>query len=153
SLRRKWSGYVSPQVLETILKGESSEVAAQRYRASVVFGDIRGFTAFTTMHSPEVVVKLLNMHFERMTKIIYEDKGTIDKFFGDGVMALFGAPVHLQDSAMHAVRAAWKMCEASREPLNLEGEAYVLSSGFGVTTGWLVAGHVGSKMRHDYTVI
>jgi len=153
SLRRKWSGYVSPQVLETILKGESSDVAAQRYRASVVFGDIRGFTAFTTMHSPETVVKLLNMHFERMTKIIYEEQGTIDKFFGDGVMVLFGAPVALEKAAVYAVRAAWRMCEASQEPLMLDGEAFVLSSGFGVTTGWLVAGHVGSKMRHDYTVI
>jgi adenylate cyclase len=152
ALRRKWSGYVSPQVLETILKG-SEGLTAQRYKASCVFGDIRGFTSFTTMHSPETVVKLLNMHFERMTTIIYEEQGTIDKFMGDGVMVLFGAPVPIEDGAICAVRAAWRMCEASKEPLLLDGEAYVLSSGFGVTTGWLVAGHVGSKMRHDYTVI
>lgn len=152
ALRKRWAGYVSPQVLETILKG-GEEVTAQRYRASVVFGDIRGFTSFCTMHSPEVVVKLLNMHFERMTKIIYEEHGTIDKFFGDGVMALFGAPVALEQASLCAVRSAWRMCEAAEEPLILDGEAFVLSSGFGVTTGWLVAGHVGSKMRHDYTVI
>jgi len=152
ALRRKWSRYVSPQVLERIIKGEE-EGAAQRYRASVVFGDIRGFTAFTTLHTPETVVKLLNAHFEKMTTIIYEEHGTIDKFMGDGVMALFGAPVPIPNDAVCAVRAAWRMCEASKEPLTLDGESFVLSSGFGVTNGFLVAGHVGSKVRHDYTVI
>lgn len=152
ALRRKWSGYVSPQVLERILKSEE-DGAAQRYIASVVFGDIRGFTGFTTQHSPETVVKLLNLHFERMTAIIYAEHGTIDKFMGDGVMALFGAPVARADSALCAVRAAWLMCQAARQPIVLDGEPYLLESGFGVTTGPLVAGHVGSKMRHDFTVI
>ena len=152
ALRKKWSGYVSPQVLETILKGEES-ATAQRCIASVVFGDIRGFTSFTQEHSPEKVVKLLNMHFERMTNIIYDQDGTIDKFLGDGVMALFGVPVSRSDSAICAVRAAWSMCEAAMLPLTLDGESFVLESGFGVTTGTLVAGHLGSKMRHDYTVI
>jgi adenylate cyclase len=72
---------------------------------------------------------------------------------GDGVMALFGAPMKLPNNAEFAVRAAVRMCEASKEPLLLDGESYVLASGFGVTTGWLVAGHVGGKARHDYTVI
>lgn len=152
ALRRKWSGYVSPEVLERILKGEE-EGAAQRCIASVVFGDIRGFTNFTTQHSPEKVVKLLNLHFERMTGIIYGQHGTIDKFFGDGVMALFGAPVAREDSAICAVRAAWLMCVASQLPISLDGESFTFDSGFGVTTGPLVAGHVGSKQRHDYTVI
>lgn len=152
ALRRKWAGYVSPEVLKHILLAEE-EVTAQRYVASVVFGDIRGFTGFTTQHSPETVVKLLNLHFERMTEIIYAEHGTIDKFMGDGVMALFGAPVSRSDSAVCAVRAAWLMCEASKKPLFLDGEAYLLESGFGITTGPLVAGHVGSKMRHDFTVI
>ena len=152
ALRRKWSGYVSPQVLEHILKADE-ETSAQRHTATVIFADIRGFTSFTTRHSPETVVSLLNMHFERMTKIIYDQNGTIDKFLGDGMMALFGAPVAREDSAVCAVRASWMMCQISKEPMVLDGEAYVFDSGFGVTTGSIVAGHVGSKTRHDYTVI
>jgi adenylate cyclase len=152
ALKKKWAGYVSPQVLERILRSEE-ELFAQRCDATVVFGDIRGFTFFTKQHSPETVVKLLNMHFERMTEIIYEQNGTIDKFFGDGIMALFGIPISRPDSAVCAVRSAWFMCLASKEPIHLDGEAYVMDSGFGVTTGSLVAGHVGSKARHEYTVI
>lgn len=152
ALRRKWSGYVSPQVLEHILKADEG-TAAQRHTATVIFADIRGFTTFTTKHSPETVVSLLNMHFERMTKIIYEQNGTIDKFLGDGMMSLFGAPVAREDSAICAVRAAWQMCQVSKDPMLLDAEAYIFDSGFGVTTGSIVAGHVGSKSRHDYTVI
>lgn len=152
ALKRKWSGYVSPQVLETILRSEG-ETTAQRSIATVVFGDIRGFTAFTNRHSPETVVNLLNQHFERMTSIIYGQNGTIDKFLGDGVMALFGVPVPRKDSVECAVRAGWQMCQVSNVPLELGGESYVFESGFGITTGPLVAGHVGSRTRHDYTVI
>jgi adenylate cyclase len=152
ALRRKWSGYVSPQVLDHILKADE-ESSAQRHTATVIFADIRGFTTFTAKHSPETVVKLLNLHFERMTKIIYEQNGTIDKFLGDGMMSLFGAPVARDDSGICAVRAAWQMCQISKEPMMLDGEAYVFDSGFGITTGSIVAGHVGSKTRHDYTVI
>lgn len=152
ALKKKWAGYVSPEVLERILRSEE-ELFAQRSEATVLFGDIRGFTFFTKQHSPETVVKLLNMHFERLTDIIYEHNGTIDKFFGDGIMALFGVPISRPDSAMNAVRSAWLMCRASKGPLHLDGEAYVLDCGFGVTTGSLVAGHVGSKARHEYTVI
>ncbi len=152
ALRRKWAGYVSPQVLEHILKADE-ETSAQRHTATVIFADIRGFTSFTTKHSPETVVSLLNMHFERMTKIIYDQNGTIDKFLGDGMMSLFGAPVAREDSAVCAVRASWMMCQVSKEPMLHDGEAYVFDSGFGVTTGSIVAGHVGSKTRHDYTVI
>src|SRR5678815_2704993 len=70
TLKRRWSGYVSPQVLEQILKGEESEAQAKRYRASILFGDVRGFTSFSDKNSPETVIKLLNAHFERLTEII-----------------------------------------------------------------------------------
>jgi adenylate cyclase len=152
ALKKRWAGYVSPEVLDRILRSEG-ELVAQRCDATVVFGDIRGFTFFTQQHSPEIVVKLLNMHFERMTEIIHAHEGTIDKFLGDGIMALFGVPIARPDSAVCAVRSAWQMCMASKEPIHLDGEAYVLDSGFGITTGSLVAGHVGSRARHEYTVI
>ncbi|MHB9024469.1 MAG: CHASE2 domain-containing protein [Armatimonadota bacterium] len=152
-LRRKWGGYVSPAVLEHILQQEM-ELGASRYEASVIFGDIRNFTGFSEQHSPEKVVLLLNHHWEKLTKVIYDAQGTIDKFLGDGILAVFGAPIPLGDAAMRAVRAAWLMRDLALQPIHDdEGNPFTLSSGFGITTGPLVAGHVGSKQRHDFTVI
>lgn len=152
SLRRKWSGYVSPEVLEQILRTEN-DPDAKKITGTVVFGDIRGFTAFTNKHPAERVVALLNIHFEKMTDIIYEEHGTIDKFLGDGIMALFGVPIRKKDSAISAVRAAWRMCESSKQPMHYQGSQYFMDSGFGITTGSLIAGHVGGRTRHDFTVI
>ncbi len=152
-LRRKWSGYVSPAVLEQILRQEGS-MGAQRYVASVIFGDIRAFTTFSEQHSPEQVVRLLNRHFTRLTRIIYAADGTIDKFLGDGILVVFGAPMSLPDATFRAVRASWLMREAALEPIiDDDGTAYTLATGFGITTGPFVAGHVGSLQRHEFTII
>lgn len=152
TLKRKWSGYVSPAVFERILRDEG-DTAAERYEATVLFGDIRGFTTLSDQRSPERVVRLLNLHFERLTERIYRESGTIDKFMGDGILAVFGAPIPHPQSAARAVRAALDMREASLEPLADEGEQLVLATGFGIATGPFVAGHVGSRQRHDFTVI
>jgi adenylate cyclase len=152
-LRRKWGGYVSPAVLEHILRNESALDAA-RYEATVIFGDIRGFTTFSEQHSPEKVVRLLNRHLTRFTQTIHAQEGTIDKFLGDGILAVFGVPLPLPDAARRAVRASWLMREASLEPvLDDDQSPYVLACGFGITTGPLVAGHVGSHQRHDFSII
>lgn len=150
SLKKRWSGYVAPDVLEHILREEDT-VLARRHEATVMFGDIRGFTAFSDQHEPEVVVKLLNMHFERLTSEVYRHGGTIDKFMGDGILVVFGAPVPVPDAAVRAVKAALAMRDISLEPL--PGTEYVFATGFGIATGPFVAGHVGSRKRHDYTVI
>jgi adenylate cyclase len=152
ALKRKWEGYVSPEVLELILREEDG-FAAQRYQATVVFGDIRGFMTFSDQHDPERVVRLLNLHFERLTKILHEERGTIDRFLGDGILCVFGVPVPLPDAAVRGVRAAWRMREAAMRPIEEAGRSFALATGFGVTTGAFVAGHVGSKLRHDFTII
>ncbi len=153
SLRKKWSGYVSPAVMQMIMQHEG-ELGAKRYEATVMFGDIRNFTGFSEKHTPETVVRLLNLHLEKLTKLIYDVGGTIDKFLGDGILAVFGAPLPQQDSAWRAVRAAWLMREAALVPITDEdGNTYTLATGFGITTGPLVAGHVGSQRRHEFTII
>lgn len=152
ALKRRWQGYVSPEVLEHILRHGGDE--AKRFEASVVFGDVRGFTAFTAAHTPELVIKLLNHHFEKMIAIIRAEKGTVDKFLGDGIIALFGCPIPGEENeAVSATRAAWFMCQASKEAVSEEGKEFHLASGFGVTTGAFVAGHVGSKKLHNFTII
>jgi adenylate cyclase len=153
SMRKKWSGYVSPAVMQIIMQQEEG-LGAQRHVGSVIFGDIRNFTGFSEAHEPEVVVRLLNRHFEKMTKIIYEDGGTIDKFLGDGILVVFGVPLPQEDAALRAVRVAWKSREAALEAIiDEDGQSYVLATGFGITTGPLVAGHVGSQARHEFTII
>ena len=153
ALRKKWAGYVSPAVLEVILRQEA-EVGARRVEASVIFGDIRNFTGFSEAHSPETVVRLLNKHYEKMTNLIYREGGTIDKFLGDGILIVFGAPLPMEGAAVRAVRASWRMREAALEPIiDTDGAVHTLATGFGITTGPFVAGHVGSHQRHEFTVI
>ncbi|MFQ3587447.1 MAG: adenylate/guanylate cyclase domain-containing protein [Fimbriimonadaceae bacterium] len=151
ALRRKWGSYVSPAVLDQILKEDAPP--AQRAVGSIVFGDIRGFTNFSDSHDAAQVVRLLNAHFGRMVEIVYEEQGTVDKFLGDGILVVFGAPIPQSDAALRAVRAAWRMREASRAPVEDDGEPFVMATGFGVTTGEFVSGHVGGARRHDFTVI
>lgn len=153
TIKRKWAGYVSPAVLEQILKSDEN-LAARRYEASVMFGDIRGFTTFSERHSPETVVDVLNRHLERLTRIISDEHGTIDKFMGDGILAVFGAPISFEGSAVAAVRAAWTMkVKATEEVEDSTGERHVLATGFGITTGPFLAGDVGSKQLRNWTVI
>lgn len=152
AMRKKWSGYVSPAVLETILKNDE-DVFAERYEATVMFGDIRGFTSFSDKHEPEKVVRILNKHFEKLTEIIYAEDGAIDKFLGDGILCVFGAPIADSQSAAKAVRAALKMRELSMVAVEDDGEDHVMATGFGITTGPFVAGHIGSRQRHDFSII
>ncbi len=153
NLKKKWSGYVSPAVLETILRQEGN-MGASRINATVIFGDIRNFTGFSEAHPPEQVVRLLNKHLSRLTKVIYQEGGTIDKFLGDGILVVFGAPIPQENAAYHAVKSAVKMRDISLEQFpDDDGTMFSLASGFGITTGPLVSGHVGSEQRHEFTII
>ncbi len=152
ALKQKWSGYVSPDLLEQIL--QSDEVTfVKRYDAVAMFGDIRGFTTFADQHDPEAVVHLLNMHFERFSNVIYDELGTIDKFMGDGIMVLFGVPLTMDNPALRAVRTACILRDISHTPLEHGGDQFTLITGFGIASGPFVAGHVGGKKRHDFTAI
>ena len=154
-MRKLWSGYVSPAYMEVMLR-EGFEAKPQRYHATVIFGDIRNFTGFSENHTPEVVVQLLDKHLEKLVRIVFEEGGTVDKFLGDGVMIVFGAPAARPepDATFRAVRAAWRMREAALIPItDDEGNIYTFRTGFGVTTGPFVAGHVGSKKLSSFTLI
>lgn len=152
-MRRRWAGYVSPAYLEVMLR-EGFEAKPRRHDATVLFGDIRGFTALSETQTPENVVRLLDQHLEKLVPIIFEEGGTVDKFLGDGVMVVFGAPKPQADAALRAVRAAWRMCEAAQDPVtDGSGAPHTLATGFGVATGPLVAGHVGSKELLTFTLI
>lgn len=126
------------------LGGEKREV-------SVIFCDIRGFTAHTQGMDPAEVIKMLNEHMTALTKVVYEHNGVVDKFVGDLIMAVFGAPKSYGDDAYNATRCAVRMIE-ERNKLNETSEHKILV-GIGIATGEAVAGCMGSADRLNYTVL
>lgn len=158
-IRRQWASYVSPTYLEAMLRTDY-ESRPERLDATVLFGDIRGFTNFSEQHDPETVVALLDKHLEKLTPIVFDEKGAIDKFLGDGILAVFGAPrlashpVSAQENALHAVRAACRMQESALIPIrDADGTGYVFATGFGVATGPLLFGNVGAGKLKTFTLI
>ena len=122
---------------------------------TVLFSDIRGFTSITENGNPEELVSQLNDYFTRMVDVVFHHKGTVDKFVGDMVMALFGAPVDDVDHAEHAVAAAVEMVRelgALNEKWAGQGRAR-LDIGVGVNSGEMIAGNIGSSSIMSYTVI
>ena len=155
-MTRLFSRYVSKDVFEQVLANpELAELGGRRRTMSVLFSDMRGFTAMTERGDPEALVAQLNEYFSRMVEVVFANHGTIDKFVGDMVMALFGAPVDDPDHADHAVATAVEMVRAL-EVLNArwvqEGRP-ALGIGIGVNSGEMIAGNIGSASIHSYTVI
>ncbi|MGB2718027.1 MAG: adenylate/guanylate cyclase domain-containing protein [Vicinamibacterales bacterium] len=155
-VKRLFGRYVSRDVYQQLLSNPSlAELGGARREMSVLFSDIRGFTAVTEKGEPEALVSQLNEYFSRMVEIVFRHHGTVDKFVGDMVMALFGAPVDDDAHAEHAVAAAVEMVHALGE-LNrtwgLEGRPQ-LDIGIGINSGTMIAGNIGSSAIMSYTAI
>lgn len=142
-------------VAELIDQGEFDYRKAAEARAvSVLFSDIRGFTALSEVTAPEAVVSLLNTYFSRQVGVIFAHAGTLDKFIGDAIMAFWGAPVAHPDHAARAVAAALEMSAALEELRGELGELGAeLEIGIGIHSGSAVVGFIGSNDRLDYTAI
>lgn len=155
-IRSAWQKRVSEEVLEVILdSGGESFVRGRNTEATVLFSDIRGFTSMCDALPPEEVVAVLNEYFECMTQVIISHHGTIHKFIGDGIMAVFGDPVADEHHADQAVRAAIDMHKALGELRSRSGRAQIQSMqmGVGIHSGELVAGDIGSEDFMEYTTI
>jgi adenylate cyclase len=150
------SSYVSPDVVKRLLESEQElQFGGQRAHITVLFSDIRGFTALSERISPEEVVELLNEYFGEMTKIIFDHEGTLDKFMGDAIMVFFGHPERREDDALRAVRTALAMQERMRR-LQTRWEVEEKESigvGIGISTGDVVVGNVGTSEKAEYTAI
>jgi adenylate cyclase len=155
-VKRLFSRYVAKDVYEQLLADPSrAALGGSRRTMTVLFSDVRGFTALTEKGAPEDIVAMLNEYFTRMVQVLFEHRGTLDKFVGDMVMALFGAPLDDEDHAEHAVQAALAMAR-SLEVLNAEWASFglpTLDIGIGINTGEMVAGNIGSTAIMSYTVI
>lgn len=157
--RSKLARYHSPGVVTKILASGSVDsdwnIEVQEREVSVLFADIVGFTTLAETLTPSEVATLLNHYFGEMTSIIFEHEGTLDKFVGDALMAVFGAPIAQKDHAERAVRAAIDMRDALKN-LSFEeelGREISFKIRIGVNTGTVVAGDIGSPQRIEYTVI
>ncbi len=155
--RERFSRLLSPNVAQKVLSGELAiQKGGGLVETCTVFNsDIRGFTAMSERASPEEIVDMLNEYFERMVETIFKYEGTLDKFMGDGIMALWGAPAYHPDDAIRSVRCALEQKEVL-ETFNDEREAKGLGRleiGFGIHSGPLVAGYIGSSKALSYTVI
>jgi len=148
--------YVSPDVYGRLLEDPAlARLGGSRREMTVLFSDIRGFTTASERAEPEALVAQLNEHFSRMVQVLFSHRGTVDKFVGDQVMALFGAPLDDPDHADHAVAAALDMA-AALDGLNRHWAAAgrpPLDIGIGINSGEMIAGNVGSDRIMSYTVI
>jgi adenylate cyclase len=155
-MKRLFGQYVSKDVYEQLVANpDLARLGGQRRQMTVLFSDIRGFTTVSEKGQPEEIVAILNEYFTRMVEIVFAHKGTLDKFVGDMVMALFGAPLDDSDHAEHAVDAALEMIrELNRlnEKWAAEGRP-ALDIGIGISTGPMIAGNIGSEAIMSYTVI
>jgi class 3 adenylate cyclase len=148
--------YISPDIVNDILGNRGNDaLGGKKTYATIVFSDIRGFTKMSENMSAENVVRLLNHYFSSMTDIIFEHSGTLDKFIGDEIMALFGVPVETQKHAENALFTAMHMIKKTKEMRTflLRNMLPVFEIGIGVNSGEVVAGNIGSAKRMEFTVI
>jgi adenylate cyclase len=154
--RQALERFLSSSIVEKILANpDQVHLGGENQIATILFADIRGFTRLAEKMEPQQVVELLNVLFTEMTDLIFEHGGTLDKYLGDGVMAVFGAPIAKPDDPIRAVKTAIEMQKALAG-INRDREAShlpTLKMGLGINTGQVTAGNIGSSRRMDYTVI
>jgi adenylate cyclase len=156
AIRRMFAQYMSETVISHLLAHpEKLKLGGERRRVTLFFSDLAGFTSMSERLEPEAVVGLLNEYLSRMTEIILEEMGTVDKFEGDAIMAFWGAPLDQEDQAERACRAALRQ-QAALADLNRDLSQQglpPLNMRIGLHTGEAIVGNLGSQSRFDYTVI
>jgi adenylate cyclase len=154
--RANYSRFLPEYVVKQMLENpESFKLGGVSQTITILFADIRGFTRISEHAAPERIVSLLNRYFSAMTDIIFAHGGTLDKYLGDGLMALFGAPTTTPDDASNALNAAVAMQRrllGINQELREEGLPEI-GVGMGLHTGEVVVGYIGSERRSEYTAI
>ena len=144
--------FLSPAIAKKIASEAADiQLRGETQKLTVLFADIRGFTSMAESMTPEQTVEILNDYFTAMTERIFEREGTLDKFLGDGLMCLFGAPFSKGEDALNAVRTAVEM-QHTLAQINRDFER-PLRMGIGINTGHAVVGYIGASRRMDYTAI
>lgn len=144
-VRDLFSRYVAGPVVEQILARPDAALTANRKRVTVMFSDLRGFSRISEQTEPAELLQFLNNHFEATTEIIHQHGGTLLSFMGDGLLAVFGAPLDLEAQESKAIAAAREMVKSAMDRQ--------VRIGVGLATGEAVLGDLGTTHRRDYTVI
>jgi class 3 adenylate cyclase/CheY-like chemotaxis protein len=158
SLKNAFSRYLAPAVVDEIIQDPSKlNLGGEKREMTVVFTDIQGFSTIAEQLEPVQLVSLLNLYLSTMSGIITENRGTIDKYEGDAVIAFFGAPLHQENHAALACRSALRMKEAekilNRRILEERLSPLPLFTRIGINTGSMVVGNMGSENKLNYTVM
>jgi adenylate cyclase len=156
-IRQMFSSYVSPKIVKELIENpDKTGLGGERRTVTVLFSDIIGFTSLSEKRQPEEVVSLLNEYFQEMAEIIFKWDGTLDKFVGDEIMALWGAPIEQADHAELALRCALDMSDKLTELQEAwrQRGVDVLDVGIGINSGEVLIGNIGAPgKKMDYTVI
>jgi adenylate cyclase len=155
-MRKVLSRSVDPKVLEHLLeRADDTVLSGDKVMLTVIFADLRGSTEWTERTQPEELVQTLNIFLGRMTDVIFKNGGTLDKFVGDEVIALFGVPIRMEDHAYRAVQTALEMRAVHQEIVTeLAAKGIELPPvGIGVSSGEVIAGEIGSTVRSDFTAM
>ncbi|MCL4467605.1 MAG: adenylate/guanylate cyclase domain-containing protein [Deltaproteobacteria bacterium] len=155
-IAKAFEHYVSKELLHEIRRNPGSlKLGGEKKEVTVLFSDIRNFTSISESVPPEKLVEFLHIFFNTMTEIIYKHHGVVDKFIGDSIMAIFGAPVSDKHHAEHAVNAGMDMIRAmaglKKQSTGIIGKEIAI--GIGLHTGQAIVGNMGSDKRFDYTAI
>ncbi|MBU6480003.1 MAG: adenylate/guanylate cyclase domain-containing protein [Nitrospirae bacterium] len=155
-LRTVFDKYMAAEVVDEIMRNpEAIRLGGERKELSVFFSDVAGFTSLSEQLDPETLVELLNKYLSAMTDIILRHRGNVNKYLGDGIMAIFGAP---RGDPNHASLACFAALDSQselarlREQWKAEGQPEI-SARIGINSGWLVVGNMGSQARMEYTVM
>lgn len=155
-IKNIFNQYVSPAIVTELLKDkEKLKLGGDKKQVSIFFSDIRAFTTFSEAHTPEEIVSQLNEYLNAMTEVIFEYQGTLDKFVGDEIMAVWGSPLEQENHAIKAVECALRQLEVLRDlqkKWKAEGKD-ILDIGIGINSGEVVVGNIGAEKYKDYTVI
>ncbi len=156
-MRNRLERFHSPQVIEMILEGgqeaKDNIMEPKELTATILFSDIIGFTTLSEQMPPREINMILNYYFSRMTDIVFEYDGTLDKYMGDSLMAVFGAPMEKEGDAERAILAALNMRRDLAVMMEKTRAERRFNIRIGINTGRVLAGNIGSPQRMDYTVI
>src|SRR4030095_13824927 len=154
--RPQFQRLLSPNLVDQVVQGKLQlEKGGALSEVTLLFSDIRGFTSMSESRAPEEIVRMLNEYFELMVDVIFKYEGTLDKFVGDEVIALFGAPVAMEQAELKAVQCALDMMRVLSEwnrTRAAEGQNQI-NVGIGINTGLVVTGAIGSSRALQYTAI
>ncbi|RJQ44419.1 MAG: GAF domain-containing protein [Nitrospiraceae bacterium] len=156
TVRANLSRYLSPQIVDQVVKNNVQlNLGGDRKIVTVLFSDIRNFTTITETRPPDQLIHILNEYFSAMAKIIFDNQGSLDKYIGDAIVAVFGSLVHVKNPAQNAIKAAIQMMK-QMPLLNkhwTEEFGFSMDIGIGINTGEVFLGNIGSPERMEFTVI